>query len=105
MRTIDQFLINKGEKFSTFLFVVACTISIILVLCVFLIIFKMGDDERSDYLASKTAAIVLLINCALNNWLMFGSIQHWKLFLCTNFLISSFLGLLFISRKYFKSLR
>lgn len=105
MKMFDQFLIDKGESFSTGLLVFACIATIILVLCVFLIIFKMGDDERSDYLAYKTAAIALLVNCGLNNWLLFGSIQNWKVLLCFNFMISSFLGLLFIGRKYFKFLR
>ena len=105
MKIFDQFLIDKGESFSTSFLVFACIAIIILVLGIFLIIFKMGDDERSDYLAYKTAAIVLLVNCFLNNWLLFGSVQNWKLIMCINFLISSFVGLLFLGRKYSKYLR
>lgn len=105
MTTIDQLIINRGENFSSNLFIFTCILSAVLVLSIFFILFRMGDDERSDHLAYQTAAIVLLVNCALNNFLLFGSIQNWKLFICTNFVLASIIGLLFLSKKYYQFLR
>ncbi len=105
MKTVDHLIISRGESFSNNLLIFACVLSVILVLSIFFLLFKMGDDERSDLLAYQTAAIVLLVNCVLNNFLLFGFIQNWKLFICMNFMLASLFGLLFISKKYYQFLR
>ncbi|MBO1305550.1 hypothetical protein JZO70_05225 [Enterococcus sp. 669A] len=104
MKNLDQ-LINSSPGLSNTLLVFMCLAAAVIVLSVFLIFFKMGDDERSDLLAYKTAAIVLLINCGLNSGLLFYTVNNWKLFLCANFVIAALIGLFFASAKYLKFVR
>ncbi|MGM0123588.1 hypothetical protein IGI37_000960 [Enterococcus sp. AZ194] len=102
---INSWLAENGDKFIDILTAVFVFISVLLISGIFLILYRMGDDERTDSLIFKIGTFSLLIYVFLNSIVVNLNLTHWKLFLTVNLSLTALTGFIYTVVKYYKFLK
>lgn len=73
---------------------------VMLVLAIFFLLFKMGDDERSDYLGQKIATVSLMVLMPLLTFLFILNPINWQVFLLACLLMTGLVAFSYTVFQY-----
>ncbi|MHC5249998.1 hypothetical protein [Enterococcus sp. LJL90] len=97
---VDQGISLLNQNQNRLLIVGIIFAVVMLVLAIFFLLFKMGDDERSDYLGQKIATVSLMVLMPLLTFLFILNPINWQVFLLTCLLMTGLVAFSYTVFQY-----